>query len=96
MFIYLTALGLSFGIWDLVPWSGTELRQHWEHGVLATQSPGKSWRFSFLFFFKIFFFYCGGCLLLCIVSSSCGKWGPLFFEVLRLLIVEAFLVEQGL
>ena len=30
------------------------------------------------------------------VFSSCGEWGPLFFEVLRLLTVVAFLVERGL
>ena len=30
---------LSWSMWDLVPWLGP---LHWEHGVLATEPPGKS------------------------------------------------------
>ena len=50
-FLYLAALGLSFGIQDLLvapyrfsfPDRGSNLDPlHWEHRVLATGSPGKS------------------------------------------------------
>ena len=38
---------LSCGMWDLVPWPGTELGMHWEHEVLVTGLPGKSQHSSF-------------------------------------------------
>ena len=43
LFVYLAALGLSCGLWDLVPeqgWNPGPL--HWEHRVLTTAPPGKS------------------------------------------------------
>ena len=44
-FIYLAALGLSCGMWDLLPWLGIESGEHW---VLDTGTPGKSPWDSFL------------------------------------------------
>ena len=45
-FIYLTVLGLSCSMWDLVPWSGIRLGPLlWEHRVLAIGPPGKSLTF---------------------------------------------------
>ena len=43
LFVYLAALGLSCGLWDLVPeqeWNPGPL--HWEHRVLTMVPPGKS------------------------------------------------------
>ena len=41
--IYLPVPGLSCGIWDLVPWPGSNPGPlHWEHRVLTTGPPGKS------------------------------------------------------
>ena len=38
---------LSRRLWDLAPWLGVEPGPlHWECGVLATGSPGKSWYFQ--------------------------------------------------
>ena len=44
--MYLAAPGLSRSIQDLVPWAGFEPPGplHWEHGVLTTAPPGKSWK----------------------------------------------------
>ena len=50
IFVYLTALGLSCGTWDLVSVCGIQLPKqgsnpdplHWECGFLATEPPGKS------------------------------------------------------
>ena len=55
-FIYLGMLGLSCsmqilscGMWDLVPSPGSNPGPlYWEHGVLATGSPGKSPEVLFL------------------------------------------------
>ena len=44
--IYLGVLGLSWGMWGLVPWRGIEPGPlHWEQRVLATGPPGKSPKF---------------------------------------------------
>ena len=46
VFSYLAMPGLNWdlscGMWDLVPWPGIE-PGHWDHGVLVTGPPGKSW-----------------------------------------------------
>ena len=43
LFIYLAVLGLSCGMWNLVPWSRIEPGpRNWKCGVLATGLPGKS------------------------------------------------------
>ena len=43
IFMYLTALGLSGSMWDLVPQPGIEPDPlHWELEVLATGPPGTS------------------------------------------------------
>ena len=43
--IYLAVLGLSCGMWDLVPWPGIEPRPlHGERGVLAPGPPGSPHR----------------------------------------------------
>ena len=43
LFIYLAALGLTWGKWDLVPWPGTKPRTlHWKHEVLAPGPSGNS------------------------------------------------------
>lgn len=49
-YLFITAaLGLSSGMWDLVPGPGVEPRPlHWEYGILATGPPGKP---LFFFFF---------------------------------------------
>ena len=43
LFFFSSFLVLQCNTWDLVPWPGIDPSPlHWEHGVLATGSPGKS------------------------------------------------------
>ena len=43
LFVYLAALGLRCGMWDLVTCPGIKPSPlHWEHGVSATAPLGKS------------------------------------------------------
>ena len=66
LFIYLAALGLSFGMlgltcgtWDIVLWPEMNLGPlHWEHRILATGPPEKSHAVIFL-----------TSLLYCLISS---------------------------
>ena len=41
-FFFFCYTGLSYCMWDLVPWPGNLCPLHWEHRVLATDLPGKS------------------------------------------------------
>ena len=51
--IYLAALGLCCGMWDLVPWPVIEPKSlHWKYRFSATGTPGKV---TMLGFFKAFF-----------------------------------------
>ena len=52
LFTYWAAPGHSCSMWNLVPWPVLEPRTPaWEHGVLATGPPGKSWIFFFMLLF---------------------------------------------
>ena len=56
-FFNLATLNLSCGMWDLVPWSGNELRPlHWEFRVLTTGPPGKFSVQLFQYTYSVFSF----------------------------------------